>query len=132
MININLQCDKRGNILFKANVDETHKDNIIIKRCLFESKIVKSNKKFPYIIPMKFLLPILNNFNKDLIIFEKGGLNEFLEFADEYDENFYYIYKANSTYMNKWINEGCPKIYKVIINIEDLSVSKNVAFERLI
>lgn len=132
MININLECDKRGNILFKAKVDEEHKENIIIKRCLFESRIVKSNKKFPYVIPMKFLLPILNNFNKEHITFNAESLNEFLEFADEYDEKFYYIYKANSTYMNKWIEEGCPKIYKVIINKEDLSVSKNVAFERLI
>ena len=132
MINICLYEDKRGNILFKASIHDEHKDNLIIKRTLFESRIVKNNKKYPYIIPMKFLLPILNNFNKEYIRFSEDSLSEFLEFADEYEEKFYYTYKATSNYMRNWIEEGCPKIYKVRINMHEISISKEVAFERLI
>lgn len=132
MIRICLQSDKTGNIIFRALVDEEHRNNIIIKRSLFESKIVKTNKKFPYVIPMKFLLPIIRNFNKDKIEFSNGSLYEFLEFSDDYDEKFYYTYKASSNYMKKWREEGCPKIYKVYINKKDLKVTKNIVFERII
>lgn len=132
MIRICLQNDKKGNIIFRALVDEDHRNNIIIKRSLFESRVIKTNKNFPYVIPMKFLLPIIRNFNKDKIEFCNSSLYEFLEFSDDYDEKFYYTYKASASYMKKWREEGCPKIYKVYINKEDLKVTKNIVFERII
>ncbi|MDO4534223.1 MAG: hypothetical protein Q4B63_00255 [Clostridium perfringens] len=128
MIYVFLENDRRGNIIFKAKIDEYIKENKMIKRILMESKFLK--KESLYNIPMKFLLPLLNNFPKEHLKIDSKSLNTFLEFSDEYDENFYYIYKANSRYMNKWIENGCPKIYKTIINKEDLSISKSVAFER--
>lgn len=128
MIYIFLENDKRGNIVFKAKIDDYIKENKMIKRILMESKFLK--KESLYNIPMKFLLPLLNNFPKEQLKIDSKSLNTFLEFSDEYDENFYYIYKANSKYMNKWIENGCPKIYKTTINKENLDISKSVAFER--
>ena len=40
MINIKLDEDKRGKVIFRANIDECHKDNRILKRALFESRVV--------------------------------------------------------------------------------------------
>ena len=128
MIYIFLENDKRGNIIFKAKIDDYIKENKMIKRILMESKFLK--KESLYNIPMKFLLPLLNNFPKEHLQIDYESLNNFLEFSDEYDENFYYIYKANSRYMNKWIENGCPKIYKITIDKENLDISKSVAFER--
>ncbi len=130
MIYIFLENDKKGNIIFKAKIDEELKENKIIKRILMESKFLK--KESLYNIPVKFLLPLLNNFPKEYLNISESSLNTFLEFSDEYDENFYYIHKANSKYMNKWIENGCPKIYKTIIDKESLSISKSVAFERIL
>lgn len=130
MIYISLQNDKRGNLVFKAKIDENLKENKMIKRILMESRFLK--KESIYNIPMKFLLPLLNNFPKKYLKIDEDSLNSFLEFSDEYDENFYYIYKPNSKYMNKWIENGCPKIYKIVINKETLSLSKTVAFERIL
>lgn len=128
MIYIFLENDRRGNIVFKAKIDDELKDNKIIKRILMESKFLK--KESIYNIPMKFLLPLLKNFPKEHLNIDKNSLNTFLEFSDEYDENFYYIHKPNSKYMNKWIENGCPKIYKTTINKDNLSISKSIAFER--
>lgn len=128
MIYIFLENDKRGNIVFKAKIDDYIKENKIIKRILMESKFLK--KESLYNIPVKFLLPLLNNFPKEHLQIDSKSLNTFLEFSDEYDENFYYIYRANSKYMNKWIENGCPKIYRTTINKENLEISKSVAFER--
>lgn len=132
MINIKLELNKRGEISFKAKVSDELKENIIIKRVLFESKIVKSNKKYPYVIPMRFFIPIVNNVHKSNIKFDKDSVNEFLEFSDFYEERSYYIGKANANYMKKWREEDCPKIFKIIIDKENLEVDKFVAFERLI
>ncbi|NGT26718.1 hypothetical protein G6Z19_08355, partial [Clostridium perfringens] len=57
---------------------------------------------------------------------------EVLEFSDEYEEVYYYNYKATPAYMKKWREEGCPPIFKITINPKDLSVEKKVIFERLI
>ncbi|MPQ45113.1 hypothetical protein [Clostridium tarantellae] len=132
MINILLEVNKKGVLIFRANIDKIHKENLIIKRCLFESKIIKSNRKYPYNIPMKFLLPIINNFHKKYIYFDENSISEFLEFSDEYDDKYYYSYKANASYMKKWREEFCPKIYKVIIDKNKISINKNIIFERFI
>lgn len=132
MVIIKLDLNKRGDINFRANITEQYKENIIIKRALFESKIKKGEKKFPYLIPMRFFIPIVNNLGKDNIKFEESSINEFLEFSDFYEEQTYYTGKATATYMKKWREEECPKIFKVIINKETLEIDKFVAFERLL
>lgn len=130
MINIKLDEDKRGKVIFRANIDEALKENRILKRALFESKVVKN--EFKYNIPMKYFWPIINNLDKSLISINKDSKLEVLEFSDEYEEIYYYNYKATPTYMKKWREEGCPPIFKITINLEDITVEKNIVFERLI
>lgn len=132
MIKIKLEKLKNGNIIFRMDINDELKENIIIRRCLIECKIKKSVKQYPYVVPMKYLLPIINNFSTNQIKIDKRSLFQFLEFSDEYDENYYYTYKANAPYMKKWREVGCPKIYKITINGECLEVNKEVAFERLL
>ncbi|SHI35335.1 hypothetical protein SAMN02745163_00072 [Clostridium cavendishii DSM 21758] len=132
MIRIRLDNFKNQGMIFKMFVDEETKENRIIKRCLLEAKVLKNAKQYPYNVPMKYLIPIMKNFSSDEIKVDKRSLLEFLEFSDEYDENFYYIHKANANYMKKWREVGCPKIYKVIIDSLTYKISKEVVFERLI
>lgn len=132
MFKVKLESDLKGNLKFRAKVDEELKENMIIKRAIFESKIVKSNKKYDYIIPMKFFVPIIKNLDKNLIEIDKDCLESFLEFSDEYEEVFYYTATANANYMKKWREESCPKIYKIKINKSIIEIQKEVAFERLL
>lgn len=130
MINIKLDEDKRGKVIFRANIDECHKEDRILKRALFESRVV--NNEFKYNIPMKYFWPILNNMDKKILSLSEDSKKEVLEFADEYEEVYYYSFKATPAYMKKWREEGCPQIFKMTINPEDLSIEKKVIFERLI
>lgn len=130
MINIKLDEDKRGKVIFRANIDECHKEDRILKRALFESRVV--NNEFKYNIPMKYFWPILNNMDKKILSLSEDSKKEVLEFADEYEEVYYYSFKATPAYMRKWREEGCPQIFKMTINPEDLSIEKKVIFERLI
>lgn len=132
MIKIKLDKFKNNNMNFRMDVSEEFKENVIIKRCLLEARVNNSVKQYKYLVPMKYLLPVINNFSSEQLKFDKRSLLEFLEFSDEYDENYYYIYKANATYMKKWREEGCPPIYKVIIDVDSKEFKKEVVFERLI
>lgn len=132
MIKIKLEKLKNDNINFRMDVSEEFKENVIIKRCLLEAKIKKGVKQYPYVVPMKYLLPVINNFSNEDLKFDNRSLLEFLEFSDEYDENYYYIYKVNATYMKRWREEGCPPIYKIIIDSELKEFTKEIVFERLI
>ncbi len=132
MINIKLDEDKRGNVVFKADIDDLHKENRIIKRALFESRIIKNRKEYKYTIPMKYLWPILSNVEKDIININNESKLEVLEFSDEYEEVYYYSFKATPSYMRKWREEGCPSISKIKIDLENLKLEKKVVFERLI
>ncbi|MGG5462594.1 hypothetical protein [Clostridium sp. B9] len=132
MINIKLDQDKRGNVIFRANIDESHRDNRIIKRALFESRVTKGNTDFKYTIPMKYFWPILNNVDKEILEVSEESRTDFLEFSDEYEECYYYSYKATPAYMKRWRDEGCPPISRVELNMETLELNKKVVFERLI
>lgn len=132
MINIKLEEDKKGNVILKANVDEIHKENRIIKRALFESRVLKNSKEFKYIIPMKYFWPILSNVEKDIIKISDESKIEVLEFSDEYEESYYYSFKATVQYMKKWREEGCPPISRIKIELDNLELEKKVVFERLI
>ena len=132
MLKFKIESDKLGTLKFRADISEDLKENLIVKRLLFESKIVKSNKKYLYIIPIKYLLPVIQNVPSELLIMDEESIDNFLEFSDEYDEIFYYAAKATSGYMKKWREESCPRIFKVIIEKDTMKVSKEIAFERLI
>ncbi|WP_066872631.1 hypothetical protein [Clostridium mediterraneense] len=132
MLEIKIESDNKGALKFRANVDEKLKDNMIIKRAIFESRTIKSNKKYPYIIPMKFFIPLIRNINNEFIKLDSESVVSFLEFSDEYEEEIYYNEKATAVYMKKWRDEGCPEIFKIIIDRESLDISKEVVFRRLI
>lgn len=132
MLEIKIESDNKGALKFRANVDEKLKDNMIIKRAIFESRIIKSNKKYPYIIPMKFFVPLIRNISNEFIKLDSESVVSFLEFSDEYEEEIYYNEKATAVYMKKWRDEGCPEIFKIIVDRESLNISKEVVFRRLI
>lgn len=132
MLEIKIESDNKGALKFRANVDEKLKDNMIIKRAIFESRIIKSNKKYPYIIPMKFFIPLIRNISNEFIKLDSESVVSFLEFSDEYEEEIYYNEKATAVYMKKWRDEGCPEIFKIIVDRESLNISKEVVFRRLI
>ncbi len=132
MLEIKIESDNKGALKFRANVDEKLKDNMIIKRAIFESRTIKSNKKYPYIIPMKFFVPLIRNISNEFIKLDSESVVSFLEFSDEYEEEIYYNEKATAVYMKKWRDEGCPEIFKIIVDRESLNISKEVVFRRLI
>ena len=55
-------------------------------------------------------------------------INEFLEFYDEFEENYYSI---NATLNYMWREENCPNIFKIKIDRESLEIKKEVAFKKL-
>lgn len=130
MLKFKIESDNFAALKFRASISDDLKDNLIIKRVLFESKIIKSNKQYPYLIPIKYFLPIIKNLSSDFIEMGEESLTSFLEFSDEYEEQFYYAAKASARYMKFWREEGCPKIYKIIIS-NDFHIQKEIAFEKI-
>ncbi|MGL5766613.1 MAG: hypothetical protein ACRCX8_13335, partial [Sarcina sp.] len=63
---------------------------------------------------------------------DKKSLLSILEFSDEYEEKFYYTNKADSKYMKKWREEGCPTIFRITLDNEKIDINKEIAFERLL
>lgn len=132
MMKFKIESTANGELKFRANISEDMKDNIIIKRALFESKIIKSNPKYPYLIPIKYFFPITRNLKSENLKFDEESIDIFFEFSDEYEERFFYAAKATARYLKKWREEGCPKIYKIKIDKESGEIKKDFSFERLI
>ncbi|MGL4991209.1 MAG: hypothetical protein ACRC57_08660 [Sarcina sp.] len=130
MLEFKIECNNLGIIRFRANITDDLKDNVMIKRVLFDSKYIVSNKKYPYLIPIKYFFPLIKNLSKDLIKIDKESIRCFFEFSDEYEEQFFYAIKANAKYMKKWREEGCPKIFKVTLT-SDFEIKKDIAFEKV-
>lgn len=128
MIRIKLQNDNKKNILFRIKISDKERENIIIKRALFEGKEVKGN--YNYILPLKFFFPIFKNLPKDKVIIDKKSINEYLEFSDEYDEMYYYSMKADAKYMKKWRECNCPNIYIISIDYDKNEINKEIAFQK--
>lgn len=132
MMRFKIESTENGDLKFRANISDDMKENIIIRRALFESRVLKSNKKYPYLIPIKYFFPIIRNLKNNNFEFDKESIETFFEFSDEYEENFFYAAKATAKYMKKWREQGCPKIYKIKINKENGEIKKDFSFERLI
>ncbi|NLK94153.1 MAG: hypothetical protein GX275_03015 [Clostridiales bacterium] len=130
MIKILLEKNKRCEPIFKLSLSEKEILELpFIKRAIMEGKSLKG--KYNYVIPIRFFQPIFNNLNKEKFEIDEKSINYFLEFSDDYDERYYYITEANGTYMRKWREEGCPTIYKILINKESKEITKEVAFQRI-
>ncbi|MBU5316830.1 hypothetical protein KQI30_11190 [Clostridium bornimense] len=128
MIKIKIEEKRNSNFIFKVAItnDDISKDRIL-KRLLMEGKKIRG--EYTYEIPLRFLLPILNNYNKDNIEIDNESIVEFFQFSDIYDEKYYYTTKVNDKYMQLWISEQCPHIYKVSINRESKEVNYRIAFK---
>lgn len=129
MIKIKLEKSKSGKILFKLKLHEKDKENVLFKRVLMESKVLKGTQ-FDYEVPLRFFIPICNNIDKENLKLDKRSLLSYLEFSDCYDENYYTDIEVTPKYMRKWREEGCPDIYKITIDQDNYNVKKEVTFRR--
>ena len=105
------------------------KEERFLKRALIESKEIQGSYK--YEIPIKFLLPIINNIGKENIKIDRHSKLSFLEFSDDFDEKYFYIFQVNARYMKKWREERCPNIFKIEIDKETLEIKKEVIFKKI-
>ena len=108
MIKIKLEKNKSGKIIFKLKIDDSYKVNVLFKRALMESKIIKGKSTYDYEVPLRFFIPICNNIDKENLKLDKKSILSYLEFSDYYDENYYTEIEATAKYMKKWREEDCP------------------------
>jgi len=129
MIKFKLQKDKTKEIVFKINIKEKHLHKYpFLKRAIIEGKKIKGG--YNYEIPLRFLIPIINNINIEDLKLDSKSINEFLEFYDEFEEKHYYSIRATAKFMRIWREENCPNIFKVKINMETLEIEKEVVFKK--
>ena len=130
MIKIKIDKNRSNEPIFKLGFKELdEKENRFLKRALMDGKEIKGMYK--YEIPLKYLLPIIKNLNKNNIKLDRYSKLAYLEFSDDFDENYYYILEANAKFMRKWREEGCPNIFKVEIDRETLDVKKEIVFKKI-
>jgi len=130
MIKFKLQKDKSKGIIFKINIKEEDKLKYpFLKRPIMEGKRIKG--LYNYQIPLRFLIPIINNIKTKDLKLDNKSINEFLEFYDEFEEKHYYSINATPKFMKVWREENCPNIFKIKIDRESLEIKKEVAFKKL-
>jgi hypothetical protein len=130
MIRIKIQKGKNNNPIFKINIkDKDINKFIFLRRALLEGRVINGN--FNYEIPLRYLVPIVNNIDKNYISIDRYSQLEFLEFYDEFEEKYYASFTATPKFMKLWRQERCPNIFKIKIDPETLSISKEVAFKKV-
>ena len=130
MIRIKIQKGKNNNPIFKINIkDKDLNKFIFLRRALLEGKVIKGN--FNYEIPLRYLVPIVNNIDKEYLSIDRYSQLEFLEFYDEFEEKYYASFTATPKFMKLWRQERCPNIFKIKIDPETLSISKEIAFKKV-
>ena len=130
MIKIKIQKEKNDNITFKINIKENELNKYkFLKRALMEGKSIKGN--FNYEVPLRFLVPIVNNIGKENLAVDRYSKLEFLEFYDEFEEKYYCSLTATPKFMKLWRQEKCPNIFKIKIDPKTLELTKEVAFKKV-
>ncbi|MBD7915947.1 hypothetical protein H9660_12400 [Clostridium sp. Sa3CUN1] len=130
MIRIKIQKGRNDKPIFKIKISDREIEHYkFLKRALIEGKAINGN--FNYEIPLRFLVPIVNNIDKDNLSIDRYSKLEFLEFYDEYEENYYASFTATAKFMKIWREENCPNIFKIKIDPKNLSLSKEVAFKKV-
>ena len=76
-------------------------------------------------------MPIINNISKNSLNIDKNSKLEFLEFWDDFEEKYYASLTATPRFMKLWRAEKCPDIFKIKLDLETLSLSKEVAFKKI-
>ncbi|MBB6623952.1 hypothetical protein [Clostridium gasigenes] len=130
MIKVKLEKNNDKEPILKLGIKE--KDlNIykFLKRSLMDSK--KLTGIYNYEVPLRYFIPIFNNLPKENLLIDKNSILSYLEFSDDFDEKYYYTLTANAKYMRLWREENCPNIYKVSINIDSMSIEKEIAFQKV-
>ena len=130
MIKIKIQKGNNSNPVFKIRIKDNEKDKYkFLKRALMDGRAIKGN--FNYEIPLRYLVPIINNLDKDNVSVDRYSKLEFLEFYDDYEEKYYASFTATPKFMKLWRIEGCPNIFKIQIDPETLTVHKEIAFKKV-
>lgn len=130
MIKIKIDKNRSNEPIFKLGFKELNeKEARFLKRALMEGKEIKGTYK--YEIPLKYFLPIIKNLDKNNMKLDRYSKLSYLEFSDDFDENYYYILEANAKFMRRWREEGCPNIFKVEIDRETLEVKKEIIFKKI-
>ena len=130
MIKIKLEKNKKDEPIFKLNIKDEEIDKYrFLKRALLEGKSIKG--RYNYEIPIRFFEPIFRHLKSTEIKFDKKSIFQYFEFSDEYDEKYYYRTEVNAKYMKKWREEGCPNIYKIVIDRESYILTKEMAFKKI-
>lgn len=130
MIKVKLEKNKSGKIIFKLKIKKGLESNMLFKRAIMESKVIKGNTRYDYEVPLRFFIPICNNIGKENIALDKKSILSYLEFSDYYDENYYTEIDATAKYMKKWREEGCPNIYRITINEDTYEITKEIVFKK--
>lgn len=130
MIKIKLEKNKGGEPKLKLGVNTKELEKYkILKRPLMDSKKIKGT--YNYEVPLRYFIPIFNNLPKEILKVDKKSILSYLEFSDDFDEKYYYALVANAKYMRLWREENCPDIYKISLNIDDLTIKKEVVFKKI-
>jgi hypothetical protein len=130
MMKIKLEKNKRDEFVVKLKVENDIIDKYkILRRVILESR--KITGEFNYNVPIRFLAIILRSIPVEIINLDSDSIFSYLEFSDDYDDKYYYAIEANAKYMRKWREEGCPIIYKVNLDKDTASITKEIAFKRI-
>lgn len=130
MIKLKLEKNKKNEPILKMKlVYEDLNKHKILKRVLMESKIIKGD--YNYEVPLRFFEVILKNTSKCDIEIDEKSLKEYFEFSDDYDDVYYFIVDINARYMKRWRKEGCPNIYKVSLDTNNIEVKKEISFQKI-
>ena len=130
MVKIKLEKNKKSEPVFKLNIKDKEIENYrFLKRALMEGKTIKGG--YNYEIPIRFFEPIFKNLKIEEMKFNKKSITQYFEFSDEYDEKYFYRTEINAGYMKKWREEGCPDIYKILIDKETCTLTKELAFKKI-
>ena len=130
MIKVKIEKNRLNEPIFKLGFKKLNdKEERFLKRALIEGKEISGTYK--YEIPLKYFVPIMNNIDKENIKLDRYSKLSFLEFSDDFDEKYFYIWEANAKYMKKWREEGCPNIFKIEINKDTLEIKKEIIFKKI-
>ena len=130
MIKIKIDKNRSNEPIFKLGFKELdEKESRFLKRALIDGKEIKGTYK--YEIPLKYFIPIIKNLDKKNIKIDRYSKLAYLEFSDDFDEKYFYIFQVNARYMKKWREERCPNIFKIEIDKETLEIKKEVIFKKI-
>ncbi|WP_411170569.1 hypothetical protein ACH36K_08870 [Clostridium sp. MB05] len=130
MIKFKIQKGKNEEPIFKIRIKDKELVNYpFLKRAIIEAKEIKG--RYNYQVPLRYFVPLVNNINKESLCIDKDSKLEFFEFWDDFEEKYYASLTATPKFMKLWREEKCPNIFKIKIDMENLTLSKEIAFKKI-